>query len=136
MLIQWAKTLFRKLQNLFCRRKAGAFDMPKDFERGIFQHDEKTGKLVKVLDKIRTAGVYAMELQEYLHRKHHVSKGSWKRPIDKEHASKEALAQDDYGQLGCKGGRGFFHPMVNGLCKYCGLNAGRIKLFQQDKESQ
>lgn len=47
-----------------------------------------------------------MPLQEYLNRKHHVSKGHWKRPQDPKYRCVFAPVED-YGRAGCR--RGILH---------------------------
>lgn len=122
--------LWTKLVSLFQKKETNRF------ERGVFRYDEKLKRMVKVSDRPAEDGKYAMPLAEYLNRRNHLSKGSWQRPIDKTHASKEALAGDDYGRSGCKSGRGAFHPMRDGKCMYCGLTAGQIKKVQQEADKE
>lgn len=106
-------------------------------ERGVFQYDEKLKRMVRVRERPKEEGKYAMPLAHYLERKNHLSKGSWKRPEDKEHQLKNQ-PKDDYGRSGCKDGHGAFHPMLNGKCIYCGLNLGQIKQLHKsdDKEKE
>ena len=89
--------------------------------------------MVKVADKPAEEGRYAMPLAEYLHRRAHVSKGSWNRPIDKRYASKESLQNDDFGRAGCRNGEGAFHPLRGGHCLYCGLT--RSQIVDRQKQS-
>ena len=103
--------------------------------RGVFQYDEKLKKMVRVSDQPAEEGKYAMPLAEYLHRRNHVSKGSWKRPIDSRYARKEALQGDDFGRTGCKDGYGMFHPMEKGKCIYCGLNKRQILKRQKEHDN-
>jgi len=107
---------------------------PSSSERGVFHYDERQKKWVKKYDKPQEDGVYAMPLQEYQERKHHLSKGSWHRQVDPDHASKEALARDDFGKAGCKNGHGFYHPKRDGKCLYCGLTEGQIKKIWHEDE--
>ena len=106
------------------------------FERGVFRYDEKLKKIVKVADRPAEDGVYAMPLAEYLNRRGHVSKGSWVRPIDKDHSYKEALQNDDFGRVGCKDGLGAFHPLRNGRCIYCGNDLAKIKRLRAEADKK
>ena len=67
-----------------------------------------------------------------------MSKGSWRRPTDREHTYKEVLQNDDFGRVGCKNGVGAFHPMRSGHCIYCGNDLAAIKRLrtQADKEKE
>lgn len=106
----------------------------RPFEKGVFQYDETLRKWVKVREQPQEEGKYAMPLSDYLHRRNHVSKGSWRRPIDTRHASKEALEHDDFGTIGCKGGVGIHHPLRGGRCKYCNLTPNQISDRQQQAD--
>jgi hypothetical protein len=106
---------------------------PSSSDRGVFRYDEKLKRWVKKYDKPQEDGVYAMPLQEYQERKHHLTKGSWHRQPDPAHACKEALARDDFGRAGCKDGHGFHHPKRNGKCIYCGKTQQEIeKIWKKD----
>jgi len=65
-------------------------------------------------------GKYPMPLQEYLNRKYHVRKGSWRRPTDEKYAKpfhKKAADEIDFGTNGCK--NGFHYFAKGGRCAYC-----------------
>lgn len=132
MLKQWLRII---LQRLFSRnesKRSSVFDQPKHFAKGVYEVDER-GRVTKVRDYIRdTIGKCAMPLEEYLSRKNHLSKGSWKRPINKDHALPEALGEDDFGTTGCKQGRGFYHPLIAGRCKYCNLTPAEVKKLWEE----
>lgn len=105
-------------------------------ERGVFEYSEKQKKWVKKYDKPQEDGKYAMPLQEYQERKHHVTKGSWHRQVDPRHACKEALQHDDFGKAGCKDGHGFNHPKRDGKCLYCGKTQSQIeKIWKEDERT-
>lgn len=60
-----------------------------------------------------------MDLQEYLDRKNHNFKGSWRRPVDEKYAKplwKKEPEEMDFGTCGCKKG---MHYYVDGKCQYC-----------------
>ena len=118
-------------------RVATLFQKKSDpFEKGRFLFDEKKGKWVKVSDKTPVEGKYAMPLGDYLERKNHVTKGSWHRPTDSRHASREALQHDDFGKAGCRNGHGFNHPKRNGRCIYCNNTEDQIKKIHEKDERE
>lgn len=89
--------------------------------------------MVRVCERPKEEGKYAMPLAQYLERKNHLSKGSWKRPEDKKHQLKGQV-KDDYGRTGCKNGYGVFHPLRDGRCLYCGFTLRQIKNLQREAD--
>lgn len=75
---------------------------------------EVTKEEPKTPKKLRVS-IYKMPLEKYCERakgnKTH-GKGSWPRHVDPN--------GDDFGKAGCREGKGIWHPMVDGRCKYCG----------------
>lgn len=63
-----------------------------------------------------------------------MSKGSWKRPTDKNYAKSDN--GDDFGKSGCRDGAGYFHPLRGGRCIYCGLNRDEIKRRQAENDKR
>lgn len=63
-----------------------------------------------------------------------MTKGSWHRQPNPEHASKEAMNRDDFGRAGCKDGHGLHHPKRDGKCLYCNKTQAQIeKIWKQDE---
>jgi hypothetical protein len=100
--------------------------------------NDKTGKLEEVTGGTKK-GKYAMPLDEYCRRRpsNNAGKGDWPRSIDPN--------GEDFGQLGCRQGRGIMHPMVKEdyehtdgmiyereVCKYCGKTKEEIKKLQEE----
>jgi hypothetical protein len=105
----------------------------KDSKFGTFALNPVTKKMERVGDVVKPFHLYPMPLDEYLKRKHHVGKGSWKRPESKDKENR-GYTGEDYGQCGCKSGKGLFHPISKETkkCLYCGHTAEEIEMIQEE----
>jgi len=68
--------------------------------------------------------LYDMPLEKYCERRkgNKMGKGDWPRYVNSN--------PTDLGRFGCKDGKGLYHPMIDGKCKYCGLTKEQIKEIQ------
>lgn len=95
--------------------------------RRKFIWDEEKKKWVEV-DPVnkRKLSWYGMPLEKYCERKGNCGKGSWPRNVDPN--------GEDFGKFGCKNGKGYWHPMMNGRCKYCDRTKEELEQFRKDIE--
>ena len=89
------------------------------YKKGRYTYNEETEQW-EWAGKTLKPGKIPMCLHEFLIRKHHSAKGSWRRPTDEKYAKpfhKKRVEEMDFGTCGCKKG---IHHYVNGRCANCG----------------